>query len=611
MEALGLLGAEVSDEAGGRLSVSLAPSCLDLFEGRSTLLLAFSPDQMQDGAELVVPGSYVLERLLSAVRMHGEVASVDLKPAVQAAPSPGLELANAEAKLISSETLFRSLLMASFRVSLVSDEDQDRLFSVVIDCATGKQSDIAADGLSDIAGTRCAVNPAVVDLLKPAFSAAESAAMDFARDWAESAQQNADRKIASEIERLNGYYRDVLADTGGGNRDADLRKAQLYRMKTAEARKEMDHRYDLARQLVCDAESRQALENDYGHRLVSLTKSRNRLQWSLTGYAKMAQFDKEIATLRKAFELAKRVFTPGTNAEAVAELERDRKQALTKLEQKSRARETTKFSHETMEELRALGGQLDSEKAQRIAELQEKFHVKMTVTPVSASLVRYPQAVYSYNAVSGSESVAFKSRQDLMTQEVTGPACQSCGGAMPTGFACACGHLVCPACHRVCAGCGRDICGTCVTTTCQFCGGAICESCCGKCEVCSKIGCPSHVSECPCCGRVACVEHSSLCVVCGQRVCQRCLSAQGVCGTCAGLFTASSCVSAIQELLQDEFRPGHWMIGESRDGFTLVRMGLALRAYTLDKASGRLRCSHKQGLINSIRTKLRLARNRS
>jgi hypothetical protein len=609
VEALRLLGADVADEPGGQVSVTVPPSSLDLFDGRESLQLAFAPNQMQDGAELVVPGSYVLEQLLKAVRMHGEVASIDLEPAAQASPSPGLELANAEARLVSSETHSRNLLMANFRVSLVSDEDQDRLFSVAIDCVTGKRSDISADGLSDIAGTRGAVNPAVVDLLKPAFSAAESEAMDFARDWAESAQQNADRKIASEIERLNGYYRDVLADAGGGNRDADVRKAQLYRKKAAEAYDQVARRYDLAIDLVTSAQSVQALNSGYGHRMSALTKRRSKFQWSADRYASMAECDREIAALRKAFDLASRAFKPLAKADAVAELERDRKEALAKLEQKSQARESTKFSPETIEQLKELGGQLDSEKAQRIAELQEKFHIKMTVTPVSASLVRYPQAVYSYTAVSGSGAVAFESSQDLITHELHGPACQSCGGAMPTGYACACGHLVCPACHKVCAGCGKDVCGKCVTATCQFCGGVICDHCRRTCEVCGKIGCPSHVTECPCCGKSVCMEHSGTCVVCGQRVCLSCLNPHGVCATCAGLFPATSSASAIQELLPKDFKPGRWLINESRTAFTLVRTGITVQAYVIDKVGGRLMSKNALGPLASMRARLRLLTN--
>jgi len=321
--------------------------------------------------------------------------------------------------------------------------------------------------------------------------------------------------------------------------------------------------------------------------------------------------------------------------------------------------------------LQDLSAQLDSEKARRIAELHDKFQLKAVVAPVSAALIGYPTARYSYSAISGSVSIPFTSYQDLITGRLDGPECQSCGGPMSSGFACSCGHLACEACHKTCAGCGKDLCSSCVTGACQVCGGVVCDNCRRTCQSCGKLTCLTHsgtcsacgksvcrggegscgkvcaicggefctdhietcpvcgstvcademrecgecgtracrhdIEDCPCCGKPACGSHRSACAMCGQSVCSACIDSSGYCVSCRGLFPASCSVPAIGQILSlDPSRGGRWLISENRDAFVLVLGGLRLRAYVVDKRTGRVLSERGLGLIDSLRARFRL-----
>ncbi len=621
-EALTLLGVSVCEEDGGTLSVTIPPSRLDLFEGRPSLRLAFAPENVDEGVELVVPGSYALERIIEAVRSRGELSSEALDPVVQPSPAPGIELMNAEARLISSETLLRDLLLVSFRVSLVSDENQDRLFSVLIDTATGEESEISPSDVIGLAGRSQPVGK-VGDGLTNAFAAAESAAMDFAREWAGSAQREIDGRLAREISRLDQYYKDVLTDMARGNKSADVRRIQRKRDRALAALTEMEQRYDWARQMLTDATSFEVLESTYWTLLRRLQQDRSAVAMRslYTDYARIAECDAQIRSLEKAAKAARAAFDPTSVEAGLSALEEERQRQLAGLQKRADAREASDADPDALDHLNDLTMQLDSEKARRIAELQDKFQLKAVVVPVSAGLIRYPVAEYRYSAISGSLDIPFASRQDLITGKLIGPECQSCGGSAAQAFACSCGHLACDACHKTCAGCGKDLCSGCVTGACQVCGGVVCESCRSTCQSCGKMVCPTHsaactacgkrvckgaenscgkvcaicgrdfcsdhietcpvcgrsicldhmracaecgvracsddIDECPCCGKPVCESSSTACSLCGRMVCSGCIGGSGFCATCEGLFPASSSVPAIEQILSAHDPGGH------------------------------------------------------
>lgn len=616
-EALTLLGAGVSEDGDGLLSVAIPPSMLDLFEGRPSLRLAFAPEHVDDGVDLVVPGSYVLERIIESVRSRGEVSAEVLDPVVQPSPAPGVGLANAEARLVSSESVLRDLLLASFRVSLVSDENQDRLFSVLIDLATGKQAGIEPADVLKLSGRKLPAGSAAPDDgLEAALAAAQDLAMDYARDWADSAHREIDGRLAREIARLDEYYRAMLADAAPKAGRAAMRKAERLREKAAVSCDELEQVYDIARRFIQNAPDRNALRAALSANTLELEKKRDSVAWkSIWVWSTdiLGPASAELRKAKKAAEIALRVTRTGTPEEWLSALERDREQSLTDVRAQAEQAEVVGSDPAALAHLQDLSAQLDSEKARRIAELHDKFQLKAVVVPVSAALIRYPSARYSYSAISGPISIPFTSHQDLITGRLDGPECQSCHGPMASGLACACGHLACEACHKTCAGCGKDLCSSCVTGACQVCGGVVCERCRSTCRQCGKLTCPTHsatcaacgkrtckggegscgrvcaicgrdfcpdhtetcpacgstvcgdemrecaecgaracsrdIEDCPCCGKAVCPNHRTACELCGQMVCAGCVGGSGYCKTCEDLFPATSSVPAIAQIL--------------------------------------------------------------
>lgn len=599
-EALSHLGLSVA-EADGHLDVEVPPNALDLFDGRPSLRLAFRPEDVDDGVELVVPGSYVLERILAAVRTRGGLGAIRLEPAAQASPSPGLTLANAEARLANSQTLTRAVLLTSFRVSLVTDEDEDRLFGAAIDLATGEKCEIDPRIVLDHAGQKCPIPAEATGNLESAFRAAQSAAMDFAREWADSMQQKIDARLAQETVRLNGYYRDMLTDAMGGDKNLDARKIQKRRDKADAAYDDLNRSYEIAQELLQNHDPTRL----FREKLRPLKEQERRLIWGLSSsYPDLAACKREISVLEKAGEIVRR-YLDSLSGERL-DLQGERQTRLADLRKRAAKWEASSTNPDALAHIEDLSKQLDSEKAQRIAELEEKFRLKVAVHPVSAAIIEYPQARYEYAAITGPLSIAFTSTMDLVSGEVKGPECHSCQGQMPTGYACACGHLACETCHRTCVGCGKDLCSSCVTVTCQTCESPVCQDCVRVCSVCGLTGCKRDVTDCPCCGKPICQAHGQTCAICGERVCRVCRNEKGYCRTCEGLFVSLDSGDAVRQILASNdimCSGGTWMIGESRDGFVLVRRGLRLHAYVAYKSTGRVRVDRKLGFLESLRAK--------
>ncbi len=600
VDALARLGLSVT-ELDGHANVEIPSNALDLFDGRSSLRLAFRPEDVDDGVELVVPGSYVLERILAAVRTRGGLGAIRFEPAALASPSPGLTLANAEARLVNSQTTTRDLLLTSFRVSLVTDEDEDRLFSTAIDLATGEKCEIDPRIVLDHAGQKCPIPAKAAGNLESAFEAAQSAAMDFAREWADSMQQKIDARLAQETVRLNGYYKDMLSDAVGGDKNLDARKIQKRREEADAAHDDLNRSYEIAQELLQNRDPTRL----FREKLRPLREQERRLIWSLnSNYPNLAACKREINVLVKAGEIM-RSYLDSLSGERL-DLQGERQRRLADLRRRSAKWEASSTNPDALAHIEDLSKQLDSEKAQRIAELEEKFRLKVVVHPVSAAILEYPQAQYKYAAIAGPLSIAFISTMDLVSGEVKGPECHSCHGQMPAGYACACGHLACETCHRTCVGCGKDLCSSCVTVTCQTCESPVCQDCVRVCSVCGLTGCKRDITKCPCCGKPICQAHGHACAICGERVCRGCRNEEGYCRTCEGLFVSPGSGDAIGQILASNDVPcpgGSWMIGESRDGFVLVRRGLRLHAYVTSKSTGRVRVDRKLGFLESLRAK--------
>ncbi|MCC6444949.1 MAG: hypothetical protein IT210_16025 [Armatimonadetes bacterium] len=535
-EALRLLGVSMRESGPGALEVLVPPERLDLFEGRERIRLVFDPVRAGEEAELVAPGSFALERLLAAVRQRGSLAHYRLKASAEVPAEPPLKVENGDARPVSSRRRYHALLTVWFAVSLVSDEDREDLRGVTVDLATGKASAGTPSVWPDRAVELEAGEGEDIEVdLAAGFQAARVAAEASARQWAEAAQEESEQRLSREIERLNGYYDDMRADAASGSRSRDVRQLQKNRDRAALAYGKLEQIYEAARG---------HLESEAG---LGRPDESNRIR------RKQMSFGAQIDLHHKSIQVAQEIMARSPPEGWIEDLERVKAAALEGFTRKAQTRELARFAQETADLLRETALPLEAEQVRRIGELEERFQIKAVVRPVSALLVRTPRLERGFTAVSGPVSVPFTAAYDLATGQVVLPACPQCGGPMRSAYVCAGEHLVCPACRRACAGCGKDLCVSCAGAACQVCGAAACETCRAACTECGKSVCPAHATCChacqkkvcraeertgcarPCalCGDLFCREHIRECPVCRQAACEADMQACTECGAAA------------------------------------------------------------------------------
>ncbi|MHB0999409.1 MAG: hypothetical protein ACYC27_09205 [Armatimonadota bacterium] len=615
-QSLSLLGVSVIDDNSSVWTVDIPQSRLDLFEGRPVIKLAFDPEHAGKGIDLVVPGSYVIERLVESVRKRGDLLHINPKPFIHPAFEPGISLLNGDARLISSNLVYRPVLAVNFRVSLVSDEDEDHMLGVVIDLHTGKAFDIDLSPVFSADLQVVSQGYADEGNLSIGFALAQSSAEEFAKKLALSAQCQIDAALKNEIIRINEYYNDLAVDTIDGNGTQNPRKLQAHRDKAAAAYNQLETDYDNLSELLINANDRFELQVLIKQKKGSLRKQRRGLlikvptMSSERYYTGVNSIDNEIKALDKMSDMVLEIVERFPRDKRLPILEEKKAKALDDLRGRWEKKETVKFSEDYIQQVNS---EFESEKAQRVAELEDKCRLSVKISPINAALIQYPYQECKFDAVSGSSTIPFTSTYDLINGKVEIHDCQSCGKPLTSAYICACGHLACPSCHKTCAGCGMHICSSCVKTTCQLCGCAICDGCRNKCADCGKIVCPEHtvkctschrvlckddnagcsktcvvcsndfcldhslicsicqstvcindtrtcddcgrtackidIGDCPSCGKVVCRDHSKTCKFCGQNVCGECIDSSGYCGTCINLFQTQTSVPAIELIL--------------------------------------------------------------
>lgn len=670
--ALTLLGTKVT-ESSGVLSVDIPPSSLDLFEGRSSLRLAFDPECADEDTELIVTGSYTLERLLEMIRQRGSLAHICMSPTVKSSSPPKIDLVNAETRLLSSTSIYQPFLIGNFKVSMVSDEDEDRIFTAVIDAETGKPHDMDTTFLAS-ASVEEASHSIESEHISIGMKSAREMAEGFATKWASSVQAAADARLATETTRLEGYYKDLLADAAKGKNGVSTpRKLENHKARVAAASLDLETKFDFAKEVLSASSTVDELNSQLEQIRSDIIKEKGRIKYKLVldYYAEMAKMDRKLTMISKISALLVKIVETSSPETRMEELQREREKAVLALQEKWSAKDPAVMAHASAEQFEEINDQLIAEKEQRIAELKDKFHVKVKITPFSAALVSHPKTRFLFDAVSGDICIPFTAYHDLVSDRHELPRCTCCDGEMNSAYACSCGHLTCADCQRSCVACGTYICSSCVKTTCQTCGAVLCEKCVSKCDLCGAITCPTHSTVCtkcgvkacsacsstcsicgasfckshstdcgicgstvctdsiaacvkcgakgctidiiPCasCDEMTCPQHRSPCKICGQPMCQECSDNSEYCSTCKTLFPATSSAAAINQILRElkgVTPDGRWIIGENSRQFVLAHKGIPMVVYVIDKSTFKLQSEHRLGLADSIIETLRSRR---
>jgi hypothetical protein len=488
------------------------PQFSELFGDAAALDLALSEEALRDhpAATLCTPGSFALDRLIQWARSGQGAFSSRLSAQLPDGELPaGLpHLANGVLAVHERVPGERAILYALFRVSLHSDELVEHLLPLAFEQDGTPRPDLTARleecRRAPSGGSSTAIPDPLLSLME---SHADRAARELAREHLPAVQA----RKAREIERLERYVR-ALRDELAGELPAGAarRSAQI----KAESRALLDtlvsvlpgegpwQRDTLLPSLkhpsVVDRFRRPAqapiIPPEMHDRVVGLIR-RLPAQFSMADAERLLLHDTE----RRLERLARQGKDGGSAATLLDEQER----------------------------------RLEEEHRSRIADIEQKFHLRVLAQPMLLEWLEYP-VLDCRVLLSGRGSAELALSWNPLAEAWAVPCCRSCGAEIGQLWLCEHDHLACEACASVCRRCSRARCPSCAFTRCARCQSAACEDCGRTCDCCGGWNCDRHGTHCPQCGMnwcsrcghacyscdsALCPEHGRSCALCGRAAC--------------------------------------------------------------------------------------------
>lgn len=207
-DALADLGATVSEDAP-LVWVTFPEAIRSDLEVPATFALTFDPARSGEfEAELVAPGSYFLEKLVSLVSRRGRWDIVRC----EAPPTDWVSLALVEAGLSREaevaaqvqETGEAMLLLFSFRVTLVSDEKREAFHRIAVSPSTGAAWEVDPSR-ADSAGIPAELEDPPPNL-ESAYRTATEVLRKSSREVADRFRAANLRLLEEEVRRIFGYF---------------------------------------------------------------------------------------------------------------------------------------------------------------------------------------------------------------------------------------------------------------------------------------------------------------------------------------------------------------------------------------------------------------------
>lgn len=525
--AFALLNIDMQDGSEGTFILNIPMSCIDVFNGRQKLKVAFDSAYISDDIDLIASGTEILDNLINAVKKRGGTVFLTPMQIVKPSSISNINIRNGSERLVSTENIFKLALLVYYKISLISDENRDELFRCIIDIETCNPVMLDIDKLINAPDDQMSsINPLPYDQLAATFEAANNMVRKHAETRLKTFQHEIENRLQVEIDRLDSYYEE-LADYRVSSNSGSFRRLQASRDKAIQKYNHIESNYNTIRVFIESIKIGDNLPLQIQEYKEALHNKRRAIKFSFFEMEKYYEkveiadekikfFDKIEPTLLKIGELS-------TVDERLAEFDRLRDKRLDLERKKWESKEIQQYGAENIEKIEA---EIGAEKSQRINELREKYRLNADITPISAAVIKYPLMQFNYEAVSGDKSVLFSVVQNLITGEFDLCECDSCNAKLSDAYVCSCGHLVCPSCVRVCVECKKEICASCVSNACQICGGMLCDSCIHQCDICGKTVCVSHIHKCEICGANVCGDEShanceKICSVCGKSFCNK------------------------------------------------------------------------------------------
>lgn len=474
--------------------VTVCPALRELFQNAATVDLALSDAALQDrpAATPCVPGSFTLDWLIQRVREEPSAYRVVLESASPSQAGHPPAAANAETLLLRSQSGERGALYVLFRVSLQSDELVERLAAIVVD----QRGRLRPDLVTRVQEATRVPDAAPRSLSTGLLEAVERAGEQVAQELAAEVRAAIEERKGREIQRLESYLR-ALRD----EMDADLPAGPARRVASAQAH------------------ARALLDN----LAVLLPEER---QWERA--AVLARLERRL--FRRPFQkpppplpipealipplahVIRRLPERFQRAEAEALVRADAARQLERLEQRA------KGNASPAELLAERERQLEDEHRARIADIEQKYHLRIRVTPLLLEQLHYP-AVRARVGFVGHPGVEAETEWNSLSGQWEPAPCPACNADPATHWLCEREHLACGCCVRICRDCARARCPACGMQPCAVCARPSCDGCGHQCAACSAWACGRHGVKCPECGKESCSRCGPACYQCEQALC--------------------------------------------------------------------------------------------
>ncbi len=222
-DALSDAGAEVHEQAGV-LWVRSPESLRQALEIPETLALVFESDRLGEfGAELVAPGSFLLERILQLAMRRGRWDRGRMEDPPDGWIEEVLAHAGFPDKEVSSPSTTAEVLFSvfTFRVALTSDEKRESFHAVVVPAGSDTGWEIPAT-FADVSLGSSPLPGLSLDL-GPAYEVASRTMQKTTRESVERFRRNALVALEEEVRRIFAYFdgtvREIRAAAPAGAED--------------------------------------------------------------------------------------------------------------------------------------------------------------------------------------------------------------------------------------------------------------------------------------------------------------------------------------------------------------------------------------------------------
>ncbi|GAK49585.1 restriction endonuclease [Candidatus Moduliflexus flocculans] len=509
------------EEDGNALAVTLTPE-LATHIGKPRLRLVFNPAHLTADAELVTPGSYLINRLYETLKNRGAKMAMTLPLRHVAAPVSDFDIrvSSALTSRIQEKETHETEALLTFRVTFHSNEKREELITIGVDMR-GKIRRHAAfpypiEALNLSESSRF---PFTKTEAKAIYERCLQLAQEYAGDEARRNQQELARHFHRDALRLQGFYRQLIEEI------PDLainREYQTQQYQAEYERKAADELQKCQVQVFIEPVAFCAVNTPFQrYRFVV----KNRAAFS-------AEFDAHL-NLFSGQAVYPECPSCQNEMHAVGLCERGEHAVC------ETCLETCHVCGQQV--CRACGisecaecGEFVCHDCAETCHLCGKTHCPTHLLGCRLCRKHFCRACSA--------------------------TCGECGKIVGNIHVIECDishQPVCFDCLVTCPCCDKHV-GRSHAKTCAFCGRQMCEECAFSCAECGQTFCVHHVRECDISGKMTCPRHSAVCASCGRHVSAKYLKKCDVCRTTVCVKCATRCSGC-----------GHYFCEQHRDEMTV------------------------------------------